>query len=128
MAVNRVILIGNVGKTPEVKTIGTNVVANFSVATTEKGYKTKSGAEVAERTEWHNISVWGKLAEVAEKYVDKGAKIYIEGKLRTRTFEKNGETRYSTEIHAERFQLLSRKQESSNSDIPEVPSNNEFPF
>ena len=85
MAVNKVILVGNVGKDPEVRYVESNVaVANFPLATSERGYTTRSGVQVPERTEWHNIVLWRGLAEVAEKYVKKGTQLYIEGKLRTR--------------------------------------------
>lgn len=114
MSVNKVILIGNVGKDPEVKYLDRNVaVANFPLATTERGYKTASGTEVPERTEWHNIVLWRGLAETAEKYVKKGSQLYIEGKIRTRQWEdQNGNKRYTTEIYADVMQLLGRKGDS----------------
>ena len=90
MAVNKVILVGNVGKDPEVRYVESNVaVANFPLATSERGYTSRSGAQVPERTEWHNIVLWRGLAEVAEKYVKKGTQLYIEGKLRTRSWTDN---------------------------------------
>lgn len=94
---NKVMLIGNLGKDPEVRHLenGTTV-ANFSIATSEKW--TDKGGEVHEKTEWHNIVVWRKLAEIVEKYVKKGTKVYVEGKLQTRPWEKDGVTRYTTEI------------------------------
>ena len=77
MAVNKVILVGNVGKDPEVRYVESNVaVANFPLATSERGYTSRSGVQIPERTEWHNIVLWRGLAEVAEKYVKKGAKFY----------------------------------------------------
>lgn len=96
--VNKVILIGNLGKEPEVRTLknGTKV-ANFSIATSETWFDRGSG-EKKEKTEWHNIVVWKNTAEVVEKYVKKGDKVYIEGKLQTRSWEKDGVTRYTTEI------------------------------
>jgi len=110
MAVNKVILVGNVGKDPEVRYLEKNVaVANFSLATTERGYTTQNGIQVPERTEWHNIVVWRGLAEFAEKYIRKGSQLYIEGKLQTRSWEKDGIKRYTTEIYAETIQLLGKR-------------------
>lgn len=104
--VNKVILVGNLGKDPEVRHLeGGNSVANFTLATNEY-YKDKQGARV-ERTEWHNISAWRGLAELAEKYLKKGTQVYVEGKLRTRQYQdKDQQTRYITEIIAEEISLL----------------------
>lgn len=104
--VNKVILVGNLGKDPEVRHLeGGNSVANFTLATNEY-YKDKQGARV-ERTEWHNISAWRGLAELAEKYLRKGSQVYVEGKLRTRQYQdKDQQTRYITEIIAEEISLL----------------------
>ncbi|MEG1616401.1 MAG: single-stranded DNA-binding protein [Bacteroidales bacterium] len=115
MSVNKVILIGNVGKDPEVRYLdGGNVVASFPLATTERGYKTQSGVQVPERTEWHNIVVWRGLAEVVEKYVRKGTPLYIEGKIRTRAWDdQNGVKRYTTEIYVDNMELLGRKPEGA---------------
>lgn len=111
MSVNKVILIGNVGKEPDVRHLDRNVaVANMVLATTERAYTLQNGTQVPERTEWHNIVLWGGLAEVAEKYVHKGDRIYIEGKIRTNTYEdQNGIRRYRTEILAETMEMLSSK-------------------
>ena len=110
--VNKVILVGNLGKDPEVKYLDNGVaVANFSLATTEN-YKNKAGERVSQ-TEWHNIVLWRGLAEVAEKYLNKGASVYIEGKIKTRKWEdKEGITRYSTEILADNMTMLGRKSSS----------------
>lgn len=111
MSVNKVILVGNVGRDPEIRYVETRPVASFSLATTERAYTTASGAQIPERTEWHNIVMWDKSAEVAEKYIRKGAKLYIEGKLRTRTWEdRNTIKRTITEIYVEAFDILSRQQ------------------
>lgn len=112
MSVNKVILIGNVGKDPDVRYLENNVrVANFPLATTERGYTMSNGTQVPDRTEWHTIVVWRGLAEVAEKYVRKGARLYIEGKIKSRTYEdKMGNRRYITEIYAEDMQILTRPQ------------------
>jgi single-strand DNA-binding protein len=111
MSVNKVILIGNVGKEPDVRHLDRNVaVANLVLATTERAYTLQNGTQVPERTEWHNIVLWGGLAEVAERYVHKGDRIYIEGKIRTNTYEdQNGIRRYRTEILAESMEMLSSK-------------------
>lgn len=114
MAVNKAILVGNVGKDPEVRYIDKNVaVANFTLATTEKGYTMQNGTQVPDRTEWHNIVAWRGLAELAEKYIRKGSQLYIEGKIQTRSWEKEGIKRYTTEIYAETIQLLGKKPDST---------------
>ena len=109
MSVNKVILIGNVGKDPDVRHIDGNMaVANVVLATTERGYTLQNGTQVPDRTEWHNIVLWGGMADVIEKYVRKGDKLYIEGKIRTTTFEdQSGIRRYRTEIHADNMEMLS---------------------
>lgn len=106
MAVNKVILVGNVGKDPEIRHLDSGVaVANFPLATSES-YIAKNGDKV-ETTEWHNIVAWRGLADVAEKYVTKGRQLYIEGKIRTRSWDdKDGNKRYTTEIVADVLQLL----------------------
>ncbi len=112
MSVNKAILVGNVGKDPEVRYLDKGTaVANFTLATTERGYTMQNGTQVPDRTEWHNIVAWRGLAEVAEKYVRKGMQLYIEGKLQTRSWEKDGVKRYTTEIVAESLQMLGRKSE-----------------
>jgi len=112
MSVNKAILVGNVGKDPEVRYLEKGVaVANFTLATTERGYTTQSGIQVPERTEWHNIVAWRGLAELAEKYIRKGTQLYVEGKIQTRTWEKDGIKRYTTEIYADTINLLGKKPE-----------------
>ena len=108
--VNKVILVGNLGKDPKVRYLDNGVaVANFSLATTEN-YKNKAGERVSQ-TEWHNVVLWRGLAEVAEKYLKKGASIYIEGKIKTSKWEdKDGNTRYNTEILADNMTMLGGKQ------------------
>jgi len=115
--VNKVILVGNLGKDPEVKYLDNGVaVANFSLATTEN-YKNKEGEKVSQ-TEWHNIVLWRGLAEVAEKYLKKGASVYIEGKIKTRKWEdKDGNTRYNTEILADNMTMLGGKKDSQKTPI-----------
>lgn len=111
MSVNKVTLLGNVGKDPEVRKLDSGIsVATFSIATTERGYKLQNGTDVPERTEWHNIVLWRGLADIAEKYVKKGDKIYIEGKIKTRSYDdKNGVKRYVTEIFADNMEMLGTK-------------------
>lgn len=109
---NKVEIIGNLGKDPEVKTFeGGNQVATFSVATSEK-WKNKDG-ELEQETTWHNVVFWGKLAGVIEKYVHKGDRLYISGKIKTRSWEKDGETKYITEIIGREMIMLSTKSESA---------------
>ena len=107
--VNKVILIGRLGKDPEVRNLDNGaVVANFSIATSES-YKDRTTGEKKEITEWHNIVLWRGLAEIAQKFLHKGDLVYIEGKLRTRSWEKDGVTRYTTEIVADNMNMLSPK-------------------
>lgn len=111
MSVNKVLLIGNVGKDPDVRYLNTGVaVANFPLATSDRAYVASNGTQIPERTEWHNIVIWGNLAETVEKYVRKGDKLWIEGKIRTRSYsDKNGIQRYVTEIFADSMEMLSPK-------------------
>jgi len=104
--VNKVILVGRLGKDPEVRHLENGAaVANFSIATSET-YKDRQTGEKREQTEWHNVVLWRGLAEVAEKYVKKGDMIYVEGKLRTRSWEKDGITRYTTEVVGDNMTML----------------------
>ncbi len=113
MSVNKVILVGNVGKDPEIRHLESGVaVANFPLATSEN-YTAKNGEKVS-TTEWHNIVLWRGLAEVAEKYVKKGKQLYIEGKIRTRNYDdKDGNKKYITEIVADVMQFLGTKDQGS---------------
>ncbi|MGB0167543.1 MAG: single-stranded DNA-binding protein [Luteibaculum sp.] len=106
--INKVILVGNLGKDPEIRTLSNgSKVAKFSLATNEN-YKGKDG-NWNERTEWHNITAWRNLAERAENTLTKGTQIYVEGKLRTSSYEKDGSTRYITEVEAEYFTILGNR-------------------
>ena len=109
MSINKVILVGNVGKDPEVRHLDSGVaVANFPLATSES-YTAKNGDKVT-TTEWHNIVLWRGLADVAEKYVQKGRQLYIEGRIRTRSYDdKDGNKRYITEIYGDVMQMLGRR-------------------
>lgn len=108
-SVNKVILIGNVGADPEVRYLDRGqCIANFNLATTERGYTMQNGTVVPDKTEWHSIVLFRNLGEWAEKYVKKSMKLYIEGKLQTRSWEKDGIIRRKTEIVAENVQILYR--------------------
>ena len=122
-SINKVILIGNLGKDPEVRHLESGVaVCNFSIATGET-YKDKNSGEKVTHTEWHNIVLWRGLAEVAEKYLKKGAKIYIEGKLRTRSWQdQEGNTRYTTEILGDNMTMLGKAGESNSVAPPSQPA------
>ena len=111
MSVNKVILIGHVGKDPDVRYLDTGVaVATFSLATTDRAYTLANGTQVPERTEWHNIVLWRGLAQTVEKYVHKGDKLYIEGKLRSRSYDdQNGIHRTIVEVYAENMEMLSAR-------------------
>ena len=111
MSVNKVILLGNVGRDPEVRYLDTGVaVATFPLATTDRAYTLSNGTQVPERTEWHNLVLWRGLAETAEKYVHKGDKLYLEGKIRTRSYDDQaGVKRYVTEIFVDSMEMLSPK-------------------
>jgi single-strand DNA-binding protein len=119
-SVNKVILIGNLGKDPEVRYLESGVpVANFSLATSET-FKDKNTGERRDITDWHNIVLWRGLATVAEKYLKKGMKVYIEGKIKTRSWtDENNQTRYTTEVVADQMTMLTNK-----SDNPEAPKTN----
>jgi single-strand DNA-binding protein len=109
MSLNKVILIGNVGKDPDVRYFDTgSALANFPMATSERGYTLANGTEVPERTEWHNIVVRRDQVAFVERWVKKGASVYVEGKLRTRTYEDQaGVRRYVTEVYADRVEFFS---------------------
>ena len=109
MSLNKVILIGNVGKDPDVRYFDSgSAVANFPLATSERGYTLSNGTVVPERTEWHNVVVRRDLVPFVEKWVRKGSGLYVEGKIRTRSYDDpNGVRRYMTEIHADRVEFYS---------------------
>ncbi len=112
-SVNKVILVGNLGRDPEVRYMPNGeAVCNFSIATTDN-WKDKNGQK-QERTEWHNIVMYRKLAEIAGEYLKKGRPVYIEGRLQTRKWEKDGVTRYTTEIIADQMQMLGGREGGSN--------------
>lgn len=108
MSLNKVILIGNVGKDPDVRYFDSGAaIANFPMATSERGYTLANGTVVPERTEWHNIVVRRDQVQFVEKWIKKGASVYVEGKIRTRTYDdQSGIKRYITEIHADRVDFF----------------------
>ena len=124
MSVNKVILVGNVGRDPEIRHLDSGVsVANFSLATSES-YTAKNGDRVS-TTEWHNIVLWRGLADVAEKYVNKGMQLYIEGRIRTRSYDdKDGNKKYITEIYGDVMQMLGKRTDSSEGQNEYQSSNN----
>ncbi|WP_455586826.1 single-stranded DNA-binding protein [Bacteroides sp.] len=115
MSVNKVILLGNVGQDPKVKYFDSgSAVATFSLATTDRAYTLANGTQVPERTEWHNIVASNRWAEIVDKYLHKGDKLYVEGKLRTRSYtDQAGATRYVTEVYVDYFEMLTPKNASS---------------
>lgn len=121
-SLNKVMLIGNLGKDPEVRyTASGQAVGNFPIATTEK-WKNKDSGQFEEKTEWHNIVVWGKVAELCREYLSKGRSVYVEGRLQTRSWEdQNGQKRYTTEVVAQTVQFLGGRGNSSGSSY-EAPS------
>ncbi len=137
--INKVVLIGHLGQDPEVKHLESGVaVANFSVATKEI-YKDKNGEKVTQ-TEWHRVVMWRGLAEVAEKYLNKGELVYIEGRLRTRSWDdKDGNKRFTTEVFADVMKMLGKKSDLSapgkhesgsgmEESDPEASGNDDLPF
>lgn len=111
MSVNKVILLGNVGQDPRVKYFDTgSAVATFPLATTERGYTLANGTQIPDRTEWHNIVASNRLAEIIDKYVHKGDKLYLEGKIRTRSYnDQAGALKYITEIYVDNMEMLTPK-------------------
>ena len=130
--INKVILVGNLGKDPEVRTLENGAkVANFTLATSES-YKNKDGQRVTQ-TEWHNIVLWRGLADIAERYLNKGNQVYIEGKIRTRSWDdKDGVKRYTTEILGDNLTMLGGRRDMEDSEpapaadtIPETNAGDE---
>ena len=125
-SLNKAMIIGFIGQEPKVDTLNNGTkVATLSIATTEKGYTLQNGTTVPDRTEWHNVVLWGKLAEIAGAYLRKGSSVYIEGKIRTRSYDdKNGVKRYTTEIVGDMMQMLDRKSENNQTASQQHNSNN----
>lgn len=117
-SVNRVILLGNLGKDPEVREFpdGTKL-AKFPLATSES-YRNKAG-ELVEQTEWHSVVVRRRLAEIVQQYLRKGSKVYVEGRIKTRSWEQDGQKRYTTEIEADQLTMLDNKKTDNPADGPQ---------
>lgn len=115
-SVNLSIVAGYLGDSPKVAMTKTGKkVARFSVATTERGFQKQDGTVIPDKTEWHNVVLWGRLAETAEKYLHKGSSVYVQGKMRTRSYEaQDGSKRYITEIEGEVMQMLDTAPNSQN--------------
>ncbi len=122
---NKVMLIGNVGVDPDVRYVDKGVaVASLRLATTERGYTLPNGTSVPDRTEWHNIVLWKQLAETVERYVRKGDKLFIEGKLHTRSYDdRSGQKRYVVEIWADAMEMLSPRRAETPNEGAAQPSN-----
>jgi len=121
-SLNKVILIGNLGKNPETRTLESGVVmCRFSIATSET-YRNRQSGEKTSHTEWHNIVLWRNLAEVADKYLHKGDKVLIEGRIRSRSWEdkESGQMRYTTEILADQMQMMGSVKKTSDTESPNV--------
>jgi single-strand DNA-binding protein len=126
MSLNKVLIIGNCGKDPEVRMAGEAKVATINVATTER-YKDRNG-ETRENTEWHTVVAWRNTADVVERFVRKGTQLYVEGKLRTRSWDDNGQKRYVTEIMADNIQLLGKKENTSSAPATPKPTYSTTPI
>lgn len=136
---NKVMLIGNVGQEPEVRYVDQNVaVARLRLATTERGYTLQNGTQVPDRTDWHNVILWRRMAEIVEKYVHKGDKLYIEGRIRYTSYDnKQGQRQYTTEIWADNMEMLTPRtqatpattaSEPAQETQPEVEMSKDLPF
>jgi single-strand DNA-binding protein len=120
--INKVILVGHLGRDPEIRTLDTGAkVASFSLATSET-YKNKEGQKI-DMTEWHNIVVWRGLADIAEKYLKKGNLVYLEGRIKTRSYEKDGIKKYMTEIVADTMQMLGGRKDADVAETTEDTGN-----
>ena len=133
MSVNKVILIGNVGREPNVRYIDRDVaVASVSLATSDRAYTLPNGTQVPERTEWHNLVFWRGLAQTVEKYVHKGDKLYVEGSIHSRSYDdQNGVRRTVVEIYVDNMEMLSRPQQAAAPaapSTPATPTDEQMPF
>lgn len=128
MSLNKAELIGNVGSDPRLKEFENGgCVCNLTIATTERGFTTKAGTKVEEKTEWHNVVFRNQLAKIIAQYVSKGDKIYVAGKIRTRQYEDKGVTKYVTEIYADSFEFMQGKSQQTQTQQPQATGDN-FPF
>jgi len=121
--VNKVIIVGNVGDDPDIRTMPNgNQVVNLSIATSDS-WKDKQTGEKKEKTEWHRCVFFNKIADIAAQYVNKGSKLYVEGRLQTRSYEQDGVKKYSTEIVVNDMQMLDSKNTNSNNEVKEASKN-----
>ena len=121
--VNKAIIIGNVGSDPDIRTMPNgNQVVNLSIATSDE-WKDKQTGDKKEKTEWHRCVFFNKIADIAAQYVNKGSKLYIEGRLQTRSYEQDGVKKYSTEIVVNDMQMLDSKNTNSNNEVKEASKN-----
>lgn len=121
--VNKAIIVGNVGDDPDIRTMPNgNQVVNLSIATSDE-WKDKNTGDKKEKTEWHRCVFFNKIADIAAKYVNKGSKIYVEGRLQTRSYEQDGVKKYSTEIVVNDMQMLDSKNTNSNNEVKEASNN-----
>lgn len=129
MSLNKVMLIGNVGRDPEIRYVDAGVcTARVTLATSTPGYTLANGTQVPERTEWHNVLAWRRLAEIIERYVHKGDKIYVEGELRTREYtDKKGISRRVTEVWAKEMEMLTPKGRTPQPTTPETSTTGNAP-
>lgn len=119
---NRISLIGNVGNQPEIRTVGDSKVASISLGVTEKGYTTKDGRKIEGKTTWFRVGLWNGLAEIVEKYVSKGDKLFVEGKMLSREYEKDGNKYTAWEVTATEIELLTPKRDNSGQYSNPAPS------
>ena len=121
--VNKAIIVGNVGSDPDIRTMPNgNQVVNLSIATSDE-WKDKNTGDKKEKTEWHRCVFFNKIADIAAQYVNKGSKLYIEGRLQTRSYEQDGVKKYSTEIVVNDMQMLDSKNTNSNNEVKEASNN-----
>jgi single-strand DNA-binding protein len=120
--VNKIILLGNVGSDPEVKNVGESKVSNFTFATSES-WKDKQGNKQTE-TQWHNIEAWGNLADICERYIKKGSKLYLEGMVKYKNYEKDGQKKYFTIVIANSIKMLGSKEQSGEVE----PESDDLPY
>jgi len=121
--VNKAIIVGNVGSDPDIRTMPNgNQVVNLSIATSDE-WKDKNTGDKKEKTEWHRCVFFNKIADIAAQYVNKGSKIYVEGRLQTRSYEQDGVKKYSTEIVVNDMQMLDSKNTNSNNEVKEASNN-----
>ena len=121
--VNKAIIIGNVGSDPDIRTMPNgNQVVNLSIATSDE-WKDKNTGDKKEKTEWHRCVFFNKIADIAAQYVNKGSKLYVEGRLQTRSYEQDGVKKYSTEIVVNDMQMLDSKNTNSNNEVKEASKN-----